>query len=147
MNTRDVKFRAWNGKEIVSREKLVFWNGNCYLNPTGTLNDPEQPHKPAKLDRLRGYSILEVMQYTGLHDKNGAEIYEGDIVRFKWNPIFNDPSELFEWELPVEYDAVWGCFVMRIRSKTDDEVKVAVGSPVEAGQNIEVIGNLYEPRS
>jgi len=61
---REIKFRAWipDLKEITYDNFTVDSNGEVY-----TLNG----------DFLEG-AIL--MQYTGLKDKNGTEIYEGDIV-------------------------------------------------------------------
>lgn len=99
-----------------------------------------------------------VMQCTGLKDKNGTLIYEGDICRFNWNPILNQASSLFEFECPVEYYKKWSCFAFCIKQRGEEQLSflkesglkecwVAVGTPIHYGEEysaVEIIGNIYE---
>ncbi len=61
---REIKFRAWD--EV--SEKMLNWNDFLDTNMKNTFIAPES-------------TGLILMQYTGLHDKNGKEIYEGDLVQ------------------------------------------------------------------
>lgn len=57
---REIKFRAWDGKRMTT-------SGIMYNNSTGCIERPK-------------VQSFYIMQFTGLHDKNGKEIYEGDIL-------------------------------------------------------------------
>lgn len=66
---REIKFRVWDDDRDSVNQLLYF--------DLGTDLDRQMLFY-SKMGLMRG----ELMQYTGLKDKNGKEIYEGDIIRF-----------------------------------------------------------------
>lgn len=119
---REIKFRAWLKEErkMVNVETLFIGiNRLCFGN--------------SKTEDLffRDFEEVELMQYTGLKDKNGKEIYEGDIV------ILNDAEE--ENRCVVKYK--YGSYIL-----VDGDLREDL-SNVESHKFLEVIGNIYENKS
>ena len=67
---REIKFRAWdNDEKEMLQVGQIYFNSGSFWTPTSA-------------PQTRDYLVRDVtlMQYTGLKDKNGKEVYEGDIL-------------------------------------------------------------------
>lgn len=82
---------------------------------------------------------LIVMQSTGLLDKNGREIFEGDIVKRYRSPFFKA-----EWEYLIETVVREGASLLLGRDFGKNFGTLPFDSPFAKGDLLEVIGNVHE---
>jgi uncharacterized phage protein (TIGR01671 family) len=116
MMNREIKFRVWYGDEMVPlgmaiKDEIVSYDFQDYYIQSE-------------------YDDMPLMQYTGLKDKNGKEIYEGDYLS---NGIDGHKWEI-QWAIPEDY-----CGWVAVNENGTRELFLN-----KHFINSQVIGNIYE---
>lgn len=137
---REIKFR---GKGVVDGD----WHYGSYLYTDNNVNNPYLTTPPVGKHQIfeycagdflmGGWEGIEVIpetigQFTGLYDKNGKEIYEGDILAF--NNSYVDSNDI------IEVRFVRGVFAFLWNGSLDDECTTV--APTREWAN--VIGNIHD---
>ena len=125
---KEIKFRAWNTRKPYGNEQLkemAYFEltdlDEDYIIPSGTYLEGD----------------FNIMQYTGLKDKNSKEIYEGDIVAYQGYPELPLSVASVEWNNErARFIIRWQDGQSHLGHDTFDRAEYLIG--------YEVIGNIYE---
>lgn len=136
---REIKFRAW---DTVSKKFLDPWPEGFHVIGETTCFDligqqlKDMRPQQTTLELING---VEIMQYTGLKDKNGKEIWEGDWVKAERGEIgdIDFLNGRFCWS---QGGAHWNIVY-------DDEHHNVKDEQFTECLDLEVIGNVYETPS
>lgn len=141
---RNIKFRAWD-KDY---EKMTYFDDEDYeYKPPFVFRLDQVFKKDNNYDDYEDFEYnditdkVEIMQYTGLHDKNGKEIYEGDIIEFSYD-MFIGNFDTFVAKGKIVFEE--GAFYVEVfenERTTEDEAYLLYSINLDT---IEVIGNIYE---
>ena len=138
---RTIKFRAWDGK---------YMDYDVLVNSSGAFGEPDIKYNTPNTEINKYPDNTIIMQFTGLHDKNGKEIYEGDVVN--WGMHHPNSEEIFHRYAIVEFNPdIQFKIIFYINSQNGNR-KETDGHIFRFGQfaykdtekHLQVLGNIYE---
>ena len=128
MNNR-FKFRVWdvkNKKFLPESYFAILGNGKLIVTLSGYYNDFTNTNQDDYV----------IQQYTGLTDKNGNLIFDGDIVQYNQNSSYDNMDFIAKWS-----DDKLG-FIFQSNS---GEQLVNQTPHLNRFKHLEVVGNIFEP--
>jgi uncharacterized phage protein (TIGR01671 family) len=111
-NHREIRFRAWD----IEHSRMITMR---YRAASEVLSEASR-------------GDWAVMQFTGLHDKNGKDVFEGDIL------FYNSTGYIGE----VAYSTYGGCGFYVFENGIDSEF--GGKKLIETVADLEIVGNIYE---
>ena len=141
MSHREPKFRAWDKKNrVMIQVGMIDFDDRIIETDDGREEDKEMIVEYRKAVR---FDDLEFIEYTGLKDRHGKEIYEGDILKSKAYAFTLDSHDTKECLSVVKFQD--GCFSAKLVTVLE------VGGIPTSGYLVsrdlsqcETIGNMYE---
>ena len=121
---KTIKFRLWTGVEMYYPADLYFFEEEGIRNVENGKGDGH-------------YATCYVMQFTGLQDSKGKDIYEGDIIKVYGSISTDDPAY---GNYEPEYEVIWG-------QCSCSWILTGCGERLTDCNEYEIIGNIHEHKN